>query len=216
MPNHALCLYEDVSVSPKRICLNLSPYSIFFFLVSRLPKRFCWTRSSHVQEIFFKIFVKIFVKISQKRFTRFCSKIFAPICLQCPLRQPWTEYSHLPGKSHLSLSSPKAKSRSKWYHDATTRVSTPKDTSTQIPNLEQMHRQNICVQCSSYQRLLLLRDSSWVVVVFKVRLTHLLVITMGSHKKVSKTFQLLWRFRYSSKQNIKEICISQVLAQWKF
>ena len=181
MPNHALRPYENVSVSSK-ICLNLSPYSIFFFLVSRLPKRFCWTRSSHVQEIFFKISVKIFVKISQKRFTRFCSKIFAPICLQCPLRQPWTEYSHLPGKSHLSLSSPKAKSRSKWYHDATTRVSTPKDTSTQIPNLEQMHRQNICVQCSSYQRLLLLRDSSWVVVVFKVRLTHLLVITMGSQR----------------------------------
>ena len=100
--HYALSMKMCLSVQ-KRLCLNLSPYSIFFFLVSRLPKRFCWTRSSHVQEIFFKIFVKI----SQKLFTRLCSKIFAPICFERPFRQPWTEYSHLPGKSHLNLSSTK-------------------------------------------------------------------------------------------------------------
>ena len=142
--HYALSMKMCLSVQ-KRLCLNLSPYSIFFFLVSRLPKRFCWTRSSHVQEIFFKIFVKI----SQKLFTRLCSKIFAPICFERPFRQPWTEYSHLPGKSHLNLSS--TKQRATCRNDIIMQApgSTPKDTTTQIPNLEQMHRQNICVHLTN-------------------------------------------------------------------
>ena len=60
-----------------------------------------WTRRSQVQTTSFNGFFESFFKIFLNFSTKLCSKILFCLFIRRPLRQPGTEYSHFPGKSHL-------------------------------------------------------------------------------------------------------------------